>query len=286
MRSALDHLQQIFIEPPQSYDTAIRQKSRLLSIFLLVMIFIFTAVDVTYVVTVPGYSVPWYGYIFLLISYVFNRWGYYNIASGLVVFMFPAVIFLSIFSGQANAPVVSLSFLVLGLIVASILLSARGVVLLAFVNMVGILLLPRLLPQSFPNFSVIISQLAVLTISAVLVIISMRHRDQLESDRQTLLRLSEERYRMLFEEAPDGILIINGINRIVMANSVIYEMTGYTSDELIGRSPLDFVAPEDLLDRPPRPFDEIKVPGPMRRERTLIHKNGSRLNVTESKAIA
>jgi len=279
MRSALDHLQQIFIEPPQSYDTAIRQKSRLLSIFLLVMIFIFTAVDVTYVVTVPGYSVPWYGYIFLLISYVFNRWGYYNIASGLVVFMFPAVIFLSIFSGQANAPVVSLSFLVLGLIVASILLSARGVVLLAFVNLVGILLLPRLLPQSFPNFSVIISQLAVLTISAVLVIISMRHRDQLESDRQTLLRLSEERYRMLFEEAPDGILIINGINRIVMANSVIYEMTGYTSDELIGRSPLDFVAPENLLDRPPRPFDEIKVPGSMRRERTLIHKNGSRLNV-------
>ena len=120
---------------------------------------------------------------------------------------------------------------------------------------------------------------SALTISAVLVIISMRHRDQLESDRQTLLRLSEERYRMLFEEAPDGILIINGINRIVMANSVIYEMTGYTSDELIGRSPLDFVAPEDLLDRPPRPFDEIKVPGPMRRERTLIHKNGSRLNV-------
>ena len=279
MRSALDHLQKILIEPPQSYDTAIRHKSRLLSIFLLVMIFIFTAVDVSYVLTVPGYSVPWYGYIFLLTSFALNRWGYYKIAAGLVVFMFPAVIFFSILSGQVNDPVVSLSFLVPGLILASILLSVRGVVLVAFVNMVGILLLPRLLPQSFPNFSVIISQLAVLTISAVLVIISMRHRDRVETDRQALLRLSEERYRMLFEEAPDGILIVNGINRIVMANSVIYQMTGYTPEELIGCSPLDFVAPEDLSYRPPRPFDEIKVPGSMRRERTLIHKNGSRLNV-------
>ena len=110
----------------------------------------------------------------------------------------------------------------------------------------------------------------------------MWHRDLVESDRQALLRLSEERYRMLFEEAPDGILIVDGNNRIVMANSVIYEMTGYTSEELIGRSPLDFVAPEDIADRPPRPFEEIKVPGSMRRERTLIHKNGSRLNVVIS----
>lgn len=282
MRFTLDPLQRIFMGTPQSYDTAIRHKSRLLSIFLLVMIFIFTGVDITYVLTVPGYAVPWYGYVFLLISYTLNRWRYYKIAAGLVVFMFPAVIFFSIFSGQANDPVVSLSFLVPGLIVASILLSPRGVVFLAFVNLFGILMLPRLLPQTFPDLSVIIGPLAVLTISAALLLISMWHRDRVESDRQALLRQSEERYRMLFEEAPDGILIVDGINRIVMANSIICEMTGYTPEELIGRSPLDFVAPEDLSDRPPVPFEEIKVPGSMRRERILIHKNGSRLNVVIS----
>ena len=279
IRSTLNTLQRIFIEPPQIYDTAIRHKSRLLSIFLLVMMFIFTSLDITYVLTVPGYTVPWYGYVFLLISYALNRWRYYKVAAGLVVFMFPAVIFFSIFSGQSNEPAVSLSFLVLGLIVASILLSAQGVVLLAMGNMIGTLLLPRLIPQVFPDFSVIISPLAVLTIGAALVLISMRHRDQVESDRQALLRQSEERYRMLFEEAPDGILIVDGSNRIVMANSVIHQMTGYTSEELIGRSPLDFVAPEDLVGRPPRPLEEIKVPGSMKRERTLVHKNGSRLNV-------
>lgn len=73
IRSSIDHLQQIFIEPSQSYDTAIHHKSRLLSIFLLVMIFIFTAVDITYVLMVPGYTVPWYGYVFLLVSYALDR---------------------------------------------------------------------------------------------------------------------------------------------------------------------------------------------------------------------
>ncbi|HVF24948.1 MAG TPA: hypothetical protein VNA23_03615, partial [Anaerolineales bacterium] len=194
IRSTLNHLRQFFIEPSRNYDTAIRHKSRLLSIFLIVIIFVFTVVDVTYVMTVPGYSVPWYGYIFLLISYAFNRWGYYNIASVLIVFMFPAVIFFSILSGQANNPVVSLSLLVLGLIVASILLTARGVVLLVVINLLGILMLSRLLPQAFPDAGVIIVPLAVLTISAVLLLVSIHHRDQLEFDRRALLRLSEERY--------------------------------------------------------------------------------------------
>ena len=282
MRSTLDQLRRIFIEPLQSYDTTVRHKSRLLSIFLLVMILIFTAVDITYVLTVPGYTVPWYGYVFLLISYALNRWRYYKLAAGLVVFMFPAVIFSSIFIGHAHEPGVSLSFLVTGLIVASILLSPKDVVLLAFVNMFGILMLPRLMPHVFLNLSVIIGPLAVLTISAALVLISMWHRDQVESDRQALLRQSEERYRMLFEEAPDGILIVDGNNRIVMANSVIYEMTGYTPDEVIGRSPRDFVAPEDPSNHPPEPFEEIKVVRSMRRERILVHKNGYRLNVVIS----
>jgi hypothetical protein len=37
----------------------------------------------------------------------------------------------------------------------------------------------------------------VLTISAALLLISMWHRDQVESDRRALLRESEERYRLV-----------------------------------------------------------------------------------------
>ena len=91
--------------------------------------------------------------------------------------------------------------------------------------------------------------------------------------------LSESYYRMLFEEAPDGILIVDENNRIMMANAAIYQITGFTSEEVIGHSPLDFVAPEDLANRPQRPFDEIKVPRVMKHERVLVHKDGFRLNV-------
>jgi len=279
MRSTLDHLQRIFIEPPQSYDTAIHHKSRLLSIFLLVMIFIFTGVDVTYVLTVPGYVVPWYGYVFLLISYALNRWRYYKIASGLVVFMFPAVIFFSIFSGQANNPVASLSFLVLGLIVASILLSPRGVVLLAFVNLLGILMLPRLLPQAFPGLSVIIGPLAVLTISAALLLISMWHRDQVESDRRALLRESEERYRLVSSVISDytfsnvqnekGDIVLNWVA------GAFEQISGYTVEEFNARGGwVSTIHPGDL-DQDAHDMELLRHNQQVISELRTIHKDGT-----------
>ena len=279
MRSTVDHLQRIFIEPPQSYDTAIHHKSRLLSIFLLVMIFIFTGVDVTYVLKVPGYVVPWYGYVFLLISYALNRWRYYKIASGLVVFMFPAVIFFSIFSGQANNPVASLSFLVLGLIVASILLSPRGVVLLAFVNFLGILMLPRLLPQAFPGLSVIIGPLAVLTISAALLLISMWHRDQVESDRRALLRESEERYRLVSSVISDytfsnvqnekGDIVLNWVA------GAFEQISGYTVEEFNARGGWVSTIHPDDLDQDAHDMELLRHNQQVISELRTIHKDGT-----------
>ena len=279
MRSTVDHLQRIFIEPPLSYDTAIHHKSRLLSIFLLVMIFIFTGVDITYVLTVPGYAVPWYGYVFLLISYALNRWRYYKIASGLVVFMFPAVIFFSIFSGQANNPVASLSFLVLGLIVASILLSPRGVVLLAFVNFLGILMLPRLLPQAFPGLSVIIGPLAVLTISAALLLISMWHRDQVESDRRALLRESEERYRLVSSVISDytfsnvqnekGDIVLNWVA------GAFEQISGYTVEEFNARGGWVSTIHPDDLDQDAHDMELLRHNQQVISELRTIHKDGT-----------
>ena len=118
-----------------------------LQFFLLVMIFVFAGVDITYVLTVPGYVVPWYGYVFLLAAYLLNRLPYYTVSAWLVVLMFPVVVFSTILSGESNAPAVTLGFLVLGLIVGSILLSQRGVLLLAIGNALGILSLLRLAPR-------------------------------------------------------------------------------------------------------------------------------------------
>lgn len=279
MRSLLHHLSQRLIEPPAGYEPARRLKSRLLSIFLLVMIFIFGIVDGFSLLTVPNYQVPWYGYVFLLTAYVLNRLPYYRISAALVVFMFPVVIFASVNSSRAGESVLSLGFLIVGLIAASILLPWQGVLVLAICDISGVLFLPRLAPDWFPDGTSIIIPVAVLLIGTIVLLVSMWHRDQLEADRQGLLRQSEERYRMLFNEAPDGILIVNAETRVLMANAAIYQMTGYSPEEVLGHDPTEFIAPEDRLQRPPRPIAEIQVPGTMKRERVLIRKDQSRVTV-------
>ncbi len=45
-------------------------------------------------------------------------------------------------------------------------------------------------------------------------------------------RVSDERYRALFEHAPDGILIVDADNRCVDANDRICRMLGYSREEL------------------------------------------------------
>jgi len=63
------------------------------------------------------------------------------------------------------------------------------------------------------------------------------------SDRkniESLLRESEEKYRQIFENANDGILLtVEGIVRFI--NPKIYEMTGYLPKNIIGRPFSDFM---------------------------------------------
>ncbi|NUM43822.1 MAG: PAS domain S-box protein [Anaerolineales bacterium] len=63
--------------------------------------------------------------------------------------------------------------------------------------------------------------------------------EQRVKDRTAALQESEERFRMLFEESPDAIWIIEphegtGSGRILDCNEAACRMTGYTREELIG----------------------------------------------------
>jgi len=52
----------------------------------------------------------------------------------------------------------------------------------------------------------------------------------------------EGRFRLVFEAAPNGMLMIDPDGRIVMVNSRVESLFGYTREELIGRE-LSFIAP-------------------------------------------
>jgi PAS domain S-box-containing protein len=56
----------------------------------------------------------------------------------------------------------------------------------------------------------------------------------------------EQRYRELFESAPDGIFVAGPDGRYTEVNAAGCHLLGYTREELVGRSIVDFVAAEDL----------------------------------------
>jgi len=222
--------------------------------------------------------------IFFLVSlqYLLRR-GAVSLASTLLVFLSWLNLTIAAFVDGYGIHGTSLYGYILIVIVAGLLINWRASVFFALANIAsGLFMIYAGNQGLLPPKSVIQTDFtiwsagAVFSISASFILgIALRSLN----DAFRRASLSESYYRMLFEEAPDGILIVDDNNRIIMANAAIYQMTGYASYEIISHSPFDFVAPEDLVTRPPRPLDELKIPGSIRRERVLVHKDGSRLNV-------
>lgn len=230
--SLLQRLQKTFIEPPESIqDVALRHNSRLLSTFLLIMIAIFLCVDGAYLATTPGYMPPWYGYLFLFGSYALNRVGRYRLSSFLTVVMFPLVIFANIATGEAAAPITSIYLLIPGLILASILLSFRMVALFALLEAAVVLSMPSVAPEFFADYTSIVGPFSALCISALLVLVSIRHRDKVEAGRQELLRKSEEKYRATVEDAVFGIFQSSPEGKYLRVNSALARIYGYSSPQ-------------------------------------------------------
>ena len=92
---------------------------------------------------------------------------------------------------------------------------------------------------------------------------------------------SEARYRMLIEESPEGILIVDSQGSIVLANPIACSLLGYTEFELIGKPGVDLIDPDDLLKQPVL-LNELKVGQIVRRERRLVCKDGRQVVVLGS----
>jgi PAS domain S-box-containing protein len=67
-------------------------------------------------------------------------------------------------------------------------------------------------------------------------------RKRTEHERRT----SDERYRALFEYAPDGIVVADRQGRYIDANASICRMLGYARDQLIGLESADIVVPAEV----------------------------------------
>jgi len=73
------------------------------------------------------------------------------------------------------------------------------------------------------------------------------HEDITDRKRaEEALRASEERFRLLVEEAPLGITVLDGEKRYVKVNQAFCKLVGFSSEELLGQTYARFTHPDDL----------------------------------------
>jgi two-component system cell cycle sensor histidine kinase/response regulator CckA len=111
--------------------------------------------------------------------------------------------------------------------------------------------------------------------SGVVVGVSKIARDFTEHNRaQEARRSTEERYRALFDQVPDGILIRGPDGAYVDVNLSLCRMLGYTRDELIGLKADDILAPGEVPDIAAA-LRAIDAEFEFHRERKFRRKDGS-----------
>lgn len=92
------------------------------------------------------------------------------------------------------------------------------------------------------------------------------------------LRQSESRYRLLMEQASDGIHTYDSTGNFVDTNSKLCEMLGYSREEMLRLNVKDLIQPEELTLCPIR-FDQLEAGETLLTERQLRCKDGTLLQV-------
>jgi PAS domain S-box-containing protein len=98
---------------------------------------------------------------------------------------------------------------------------------------------------------------------------------------EQMLKESEEKYRDLYDNAPDGYYSLAGNGLIVEANRTFLQMLGYRRDEAIGKLYIEDLLSDDSVQTCRAKFPELKKAGHMRNlELTMVKKDGTLLPVT------
>lgn len=99
--------------------------------------------------------------------------------------------------------------------------------------------------------------------------------DQLVKEKSAMLIESEEKYRLLIENATDGIFLLDQNANFLDVNIQLISMFKASKEYFIGKNVLDFIDPEDILNTPLK-FDELKEGQTISSVRKLIRKDNTK----------
>lgn len=111
----------------------------------------------------------------------------------------------------------------------------------------------------------------------VLCLLDVTERHQ----AQVALRESEARYRMLMEQAAEGIVIYDRQGLVIDANTQFCRMLGYEREEILGKAMAGFFAEAERVSKPIT-FGELLSGQTVLRQRSLTRKDGTPVSVESS----
>lgn len=94
------------------------------------------------------------------------------------------------------------------------------------------------------------------------------------------LEMQKAYFQQLFQNSPEGIVLLATDGRIIEANDGFQKMFGYSLDELVGRTPLSLIVPEDATEESMQAFNSSAHQHAAARLSTVRKKkNGELINV-------
>jgi len=99
--------------------------------------------------------------------------------------------------------------------------------------------------------------------------------DAASRDGDDTLRQSEDRFRLLYESAPVGIVQIDSKGYLTSVNRKFTEISGYSQEDAIGLDPEDFTLPAEKIAGPPAERWLSGTTDTRQRDRQLRRKDGS-----------
>ncbi|HAN18978.1 MAG: hypothetical protein A2X13_11715 [Bacteroidetes bacterium GWC2_33_15] len=110
------------------------------------------------------------------------------------------------------------------------------------------------------------------------ILFSVWHDISKQKEDENAFLQSEQKYKELFNQAADGILVIVGMGEIVNVNDSLLKLLGYIKEELIGSNIAVLFEKEELSNQPLR-YDLVKKGDMVIRERNIIRKDGVKIPV-------
>lgn len=178
----------------------------------------------------------------LFAAYVVSRTQWYETAVYVFAIGFGAIIVHTVTPPPETA--ILFVYFMIPVIIATMVLSIRKTGIVTLIEFIAIIYLtlrldtPRLFWQE-------ITLLITLYVSfSGIILLSLRHRNQLEQTRQAQMLHQETRLQTYFNNATDWLFALDKAGNVSFVNKIACQDLGYSADEIIGQSPIRFLVTE------------------------------------------